>query len=223
MRHEFDRRSVLVAGAALGAATALTALPGVAHAAEGAPPAGRRWSGGKSANGWPVLEEAKLFRIEGSGQSVRLTDGDAAVILLHVARRFHYEVDQLRAGDVSGHSTDRTITEEYESNYLSGSALAIRPHAYPVGVKGGLYPQELVVVRDILAELDGVIAWGGDFGTPKESHFEIAYKPGHPKVKGVARTIRGWQEGPGNGGAGSVDAFDPQRRRRARTFARRAA
>lgn len=223
MRHGIDRRSVLVTGAALGATTALGAFSGTAHAADGAPSESRRWSGGTSANGWPVLEEAKSFRIEGSGRSVRLADGDAAVILLNVARRFHYEIDQLRADDVAGHTTNRTVVQAYESNYLSGTALAIRPLAYPSGVKGGLYPHELVVVRDILAELDGVVAWGGDFDTPKESHFEIAYEPGHPRVKGVARTIRGWHEGPGDEGAGTIDAFDPERRRRSRAFARRAA
>ncbi|MFE7759108.1 hypothetical protein [Streptomyces sp. NPDC057418] len=217
-----------MAGAALGATTALAALPGAAYAAPRVPsadgaPVGRRWPGAKSANGWPVLEEAELFRIEGSGRSVRLADGDAAVILLHVARRFHYEIDQLRDGDVTGHSTTRNAIQDYESNYLSGTALAIRPLAYPVGVKGGLYPHELVVVRDILAELDGVVRWGGDLTTPKESHFELAYAPGHPKVKGVARTIRGWDAGPGSAGAGTVDAFDPKRRSKARAFARRAA
>ncbi|MEU3186548.1 M15 family metallopeptidase [Streptomyces sp. NPDC006923] len=223
MRHEIDRRALLAAGAALGATAALTAVPGTAYAAGSVPPGGSQWSGGDSANGWPVLEEARLFRIEGSGQSVRLADGDAAVILLHVARRFHYELDPLRPGDVRGHSTNRSVAQEYESNHLSGTALAIRPHAYPVGVKGGLYPRELVVIRDILAELNGAVAWGGDFGTPKESHFEIAYQPGHPKVTGVARTIRGWREGPGNEGAGTVDAFALQRRRQAAAFARRSA
>lgn len=220
MRNVIDRRGVLLAGAALGAATALSALPGTAHAT---PPEGRRRPGGKSANGWPVLEEAELFRIEGSGRCVRLAGGDAAVILLHVARRFHYEIDQLRDGDVTGHSVTHEGVQDYESNYFSGTALAIRPLAYPVGVKGGLYPHELVVVRDILTELDGVVRWGGDLATPKESHFELAYGPGHPKMKGVARTIRGWRAGPGSEGAGSVDAFDPERRRRSRAFARRAA
>ena len=224
MTHGIDRRSVLVAGAVIGATTALTGYAGTAsaHAADGSSSGVRRWSGDRSENGWPVLEEAKLFRVEGSDRSVRLADGDAAVILLHVARRFHYEVDQLRAGDVTGHTTNRTVAQAYESNYLSGTALAIRPQAYPPGVKGGLYPNELVVVRDIVAELDGVIAWGGDFDTPKESHFEIAYRPGHPKVKGVARTIRGWRQGPGDEGAGSIDAFAPKRIDRARAFARRA-
>ncbi|MBV7248536.1 hypothetical protein [Streptomyces sp. MW-W600-10] len=217
-----------MAGAALGATTALAGFAGTAHAAPAAPsadtsPANRTWSGRRSANGWPVLPEAELMRIEGSDQSVRLADGDAATILLHVARRFHYEIDQLRDGDVTGHTTEHGIDQDYESNYLSGTALAIRPRAYPVGAKDGLYPRELVVVRDVLAELDGVVAWGGDFATPKESHFEIAYAPGHPKVKGVARTIRGWQEGPGDEGAGAVDAYGPGRLSKAEAFARRTA
>ncbi|MFD9837296.1 hypothetical protein [[Kitasatospora] papulosa] len=228
MRNQIDRRGVLLAGAAIGATTALAGLPGTAYATPAVPPAagaptGRRWPGARSANGWPVLDEADLLPIEGSGRSVRLAGGDAAVILLHVARRFHYEIDQLREGDVTGHRTARTVAEDYESNYLSGTALAIRPLAYPTGVKGGLYPHELVVVRDILAELDGAVTWGGDLAAPKESHFELAHKPGHPKIKGVARTIRGWKEGPGNAGAGTVDAFDPKRRTRAEAFARRAA
>ncbi|MEU5092348.1 hypothetical protein [Streptomyces sp. NPDC021356] len=112
------------------------------------------------------------------------------------------------------------MREPYESNHLSGTALVIRPAAYPLGVEGGLYPRELTVARDILAELDGVVAWGGDFTVPKESHFEIAYAPGHPKVKGVARKIDGWNTGPGNEGAGATDAFDPGRRTRAEAFAR---
>ncbi|GAA4306366.1 hypothetical protein GCM10023086_24570 [Streptomyces venetus] len=119
---------------------------------------------------------------------------------------------------------ERRISEEYESNHLSGTAIAIRPRSYPVGVKGGgLYPNELVVVRDILAELDGVVRWGGDFTPAKESHFEIGVKPGHPRLKGVARKILGWEEGPEDQGAGATEAFDPERRGRARAFARRAA
>ncbi|MFJ9825525.1 hypothetical protein ACIRSU_14310 [Streptomyces sp. NPDC101160] len=206
------------------------ATSGVAVAATlvefgGAAPAladSRTWQPATSSNGWSVLDHAGSHAIEGSGEHVSLADGDAATVLLHVARRFHYEIDTLRPGDVHGWTADRTVTEPYESNYLSGSALAIRPTWYPVGAKGNLYPNELVVVRDILTELDGVVAWGGDFTTPKESHFEIAVRPGHPRLKGVARKIGGWNSGPGNEGAGAVDAFDPARRRAARAFAGRA-
>ncbi|WP_260635204.1 hypothetical protein [Streptomyces angustmyceticus] len=183
----------------------------------------RAWKGPVSKNRWPVLDEATSFSIEGSGQEVSLAEGDAATILLNVARRFHYEIDSLRVGDVHGWIRDHTATETYESNYLSGSALAIRPVDYPVGAKGNLYPNELVIIRDILAELDGVVAWGGDFNRPKESHFEIALRPGHPRLKGVARKIREWNSGPGDNGAGTIDAFDPRRRSAAHTFLQRQA
>ncbi|MEU8980257.1 hypothetical protein [Streptomyces sp. NPDC048309] len=214
-----------------GPAAALPAQPGGSGAALPAQGAGSKaalparngiWRDARSANGWPVLEQAERFAVEGSGRTVELAKGDAAVILLYVARRFHYEIAPLREGDVLGHRRSRRIRERHESNQLSGTALTIRAHAYPAGVRGGLYPNELLVVRDILAELDGSVVWGGDLRSPKESHFEIALKPGHPKVKGVARRIGAWNAGPGDEGAGATDAFDPKRRARAAAFARRA-
>ncbi len=215
-RRRFAGATVGVAGAAaLG--SLLPAGQAVAAAGAGS------WTKDSTGNGWPLLEKAESFTIEGSDQGVRLAGGDAAVVLLHVARRFHYEIDRLRDGDVHGWTGERRIEAEYESNYLSGTAIAIRPLSYPVGARNGLYPNELVVVRDILAELDGVVVWGGDFTPAKESHFEVGVKPGHPRLKGVARKIVGWSEGPGDQGAGATDAFDPGRRSKARSFARRAA
>ncbi|MFI1889720.1 hypothetical protein [Streptomyces jumonjinensis] len=222
MVREFSRRRFVGATGAAAGVAVLGSLGAAGPAAAAAPAASGVWRGNRSANGWPVLEEAEEFDIEGSGRTVRLAGGDAAVILLHVARRFHYEIDQLRRGDVHGHTRSRRTRERYESNYLSGTAIAIRPEGYPVGVKGGLYPRELVIVRDILVELDGAVVWGGDLSTPKESHFEIALKPGHPKLKGVARKIQGWNDSPGEG-AGAVDAFEPKRRAQAKKFALRTA
>ncbi|AZS84144.1 hypothetical protein AB0465_02475 [Streptomyces griseoviridis] len=212
-----SRRRFIGATSGAAAAATLVNLSGTAVASADT----RTWKSATSKNGWSVLDEATVFTIEGSGRNVSLAKGDAATILLHVARRFHYEIDSLRAGDVHGWTINRDVAEAYESNYLSGSAIAIRPVAYPVGAKDNLYPNELVVVRDILAELDGVVAWGGDFKTPKESHFEIALKPSHPRVKGVARKILGWNDGPGNAGAGATDAFDPKRLKVSRTFRQR--
>ncbi|GAA3007606.1 hypothetical protein [Streptomyces fulvorobeus] len=218
---ELTRRHIIGATAGLAGAAAIGSLGATPALAADAP--ARTWTGSRSANGWEILAEAASYGIEGSGRSVRLAGGDAATILLHVARRFHYEIDELRADDVRGHRTSRKVRESYESNHLSGTAIEIRRPVYPLGSKGNFYEQELVVIRDILVELDGAVAWGGDFATPKESHFEIALKPGHPKIKGVARKIEGWNAGTGREGAGSVDAFAPDRREKSRAFARRTA
>jgi hypothetical protein len=220
MDNSVSRRRLLGAAAATG--VAMATATGAAGAAQAAPTKSVTWKRDWSANGWPVLRSAGWHNIEGSGQSVALADGHAAVILTYVARRFHYEIDQLRAGDVHGHSTLTRLAAPYESNYLSGSALAIRPLAYPVGVRGGLYPRETVVIRDILAELEGVVAWGGDFDLPKESHFEIAYRPADRRVASAAERISGWADSPGGKGPGAIDAFDPARLARARSFAGRA-
>ncbi|MCF2126932.1 hypothetical protein L1I79_10865 [Strepomyces sp. STD 3.1] len=224
---ELTRRRFVGATAGVAGAAALTSLlPAAAAAAAetaGAAGAAGSWAGERSSNGWPLLEAPESFGVEGSDQEVRLAGGDAAVVLLHVARRFHYEIGELRAGEIHGWTSGRRVAREYESNYLSGTAIAVRPLSYPAGARDGLYPNELVVVRDILAELDGVVVWGGDLTPVKESHFEIAVKPGHPRLKGVARKIEGWRKGPGDEGAGATDAFDPARREKARAFARRSA
>ncbi|MET9296629.1 hypothetical protein [Streptomyces sp. NPDC003077] len=221
--NDLSRRRVLATAGAVAGAAAL-GLPALTPTATAAPlrpdQAATTWRGSRSANGWKILGQAETHPIEGSGHSVRLAGGEAATLLLHVARRFHYEIDELRADDVTGHRTSRTVRRPHESNYLSGTAIAIRPHAYPLGVRGGLYPHELVVVRDILAELDGAVAWGGDFDVPQESHFEVALGPTHPKVRGVARKLRTWRDTPGLG-AGTVDAFEPGRREDAEAFVRR--
>ncbi|MDN5667468.1 MAG: hypothetical protein L0G87_03625 [Renibacterium salmoninarum] len=200
---ELTRRGML--GLALATSGALVfPASALAAPANGTTP----WNGSTSANGWPVLTTTPTFRIEGSNESTNLADGDSATVLLYVARRFNYEVDSLRSGDVTAHTTDRNVAQPYESNYLSGTAIAIRPLLYPVGAGGMFYPNELAVIKDILAELKGVVAWGGDASTPKESHFEIAVRPGDSKLKDAAAKIRGWDEQPSSEGAGATDAFN---------------
>lgn len=167
-----------------------------------------------------TLDEAASHTVEGSGPTVDLANGGAATLLLHVVRRFHYEIDRLREKDVTGHTTSREVRRPHESNHLSGTATAIRPHAHPLGGCGGLYPQEPVVVRDILAELDGAVVWGGDFVPPRESRFELAPGPARPKARGVARKLRSRRDVPGLG-AGTAGVFDPERRAAVKAFGRR--
>ncbi|WP_331741780.1 glycoside hydrolase domain-containing protein [Streptomyces sp. NBC_01006] len=95
---------------------------------------------------------------------------------------------------------------------------AIRALRYPLGARDGLFPHELVVVRDILADLEGVVQWGGDSTPAKESHFGIAVRPGDARLRRVASKIRGWDATPGVG-AGATDALAPGRLKAAKALA----
>ncbi|MFI6459252.1 hypothetical protein [Streptomyces sp. NPDC050528] len=75
--------------------------------------------------------------------------------------------------------------------------------------------QERTVVRDVLADRQDVVARGGDFEPVKESDFGIGVPPGDSRRSRLAQRIQGWDATPGQG-AGSIDAFEPARVRRAR-------
>jgi hypothetical protein len=211
------RRSVL--GAAVGAG-ALALLPGAA--AEGADKSARPWAGRVSANGWRIDSEAiAMYRIEGSLASVALRRGQAAAVLLHIARRWHYEiapVDTGEGGGVAAYTTGRTVRVDFESNYLSGTAIALHPTAYPLGGTERLWPYHEVIVRDILVDCDGTVAWGGDLRPAKASHFHLVAQPGDKALARVAaRLDRSRQTEVQSQTAGMVaDPATPARREMAR-------
>lgn len=187
------------------AATGAALLP--LAPADAAPDKAKDWTGSKSANGWPILAQANVYRVEGSNESIAIADGDPAALLLHVARRFNYEIDTIRSGELLGHGTNRSVSQPYESNYLSGTAIALRPALYPTGASGLLYPHELAVVRDIIAELGGAVSWGGDEEVPKESHFQLALAPDHPLLKNTAQRVRKSETTSRSKGVGAINAF----------------
>jgi hypothetical protein len=187
-----DRRRFLTLGGATLAGTALfTATPALAQAE----PAGT------SVNGWPVLGagQAQEFRIEGSGLTVWLAPA-AAPVLLHIARRFLYEIEyDVQPGEITGHTTGQHVGAPYESTYLSGSGITIRPLHYPLGAKDGFFEHEKTVIRDILADCEQVVAWGGDLDPVKESHFHITEPPTSRRYLNLVGKLHGWDNSPGKG------------------------
>lgn len=212
-----SRRRVLVSGlGAIGGALALGTATATSAAAE------TGWTRDLSQNGWPVVSEVPMTAVEGSDLAVAVLPGDVATTLVYCARRFRYELDgSLAPGDISGHTTDRRIVADYESNHLSGTAITIRQSAYPRGLQGGFFDHELVILRDILADCEGVVRWGGDLRPAMESHLQIDVPPGDPRLSRVAAKIASWNQEPGNGAGRDMDPFTEARRAEARILERR--
>jgi hypothetical protein len=101
------------------------------------------------------------FVVDGSDAVIPLRPGPGSDLLLHVARRFHYEVEALRPGDAT--------------SAAGGTILILAPGRFPAGLRGGLFPAQEATVRDILRDCDGLVCWGGDRRLrPQEGVFALA-------------------------------------------------
>ncbi|WP_152978093.1 hypothetical protein [Curtobacterium sp. S6] len=147
---------------------------------------GNYWPGRISTNGWPIIDSPPSVAVEGSSHEIRVAEGMPAALLTYVARRYHYEIHELEAGDLVSHTADRMISDSFESNYLSGTAISIRAKQHPVGAQDTYFVRELRVIEDILRELDGAVVWGGHFTNPAPAHFEIAQSPASRTVEKAA-------------------------------------
>jgi hypothetical protein len=212
----FTRRDLLGAVAGAGAFALVPGTP--ARAAETHTP---RWTGRVSANGWRIDPDAiATYRIEGSRASIALRRGEAAAVLLHVARRWHYEVAPLDTGEgggVTGYTAGRAVGADFESNHLSGTAVALHPAAYPLGGSERLLPHHEAIVRDILVDCEGTVVWGGDLRPASASQFHLVARPGDKALARVAaRLDRSRQTAVRSQTAGMVaDPASPTRRQRA--------
>ncbi|MGR8007612.1 hypothetical protein [Streptomyces hypolithicus] len=241
-----SRRTILTRAAFIAAAAATVSLPGSqflvtpAHAADQDPfsKAVRRavarakarnkrvLADARSANGWEIEKAAdqdgSIFTrpvpgVPLAGVQVRLGGPEEA--LGHVIQRFHYEIDELREGDVIGwRAPDQVGKSRPESNQASGTAVQIRPGFYPAGAQGNFFPHQVVVIRDILAELNGVIRWGGDDRVPDESLFYIAVRANDPRLMKASGSIRTWRATPGLGAGTAIDVLNADRRKAAQTL-----
>ncbi|AWT47716.1 hypothetical protein DMT42_21385 [Streptomyces actuosus] len=187
-------------------------------------------TGRPSANGWQMQKavdadgDIVTTSVPGTGLTVALRMGDTATLLVHVARRFHYEVDALGTGgepnSLEGWVAPSAVRDSRrpESNQASGTAVVIRPGSYPVGVRDCFTEGQRLVFRDILADTEGVVRWGGDDRRPYEGLFYLDVPPGDARLARVAAKIRRWNEVPGAGAGLVPDVTEPARRLRAARY-----
>ncbi len=144
-------------------------------------------------------------------------------VLVHVVGRIHYEVDGLGARDeprpVEGWIPPSGVRDSRlpESNQASGTAVVIRPDFCPPGAKGAFTAGQQLVVRDILADAEGVVRWGGDDRRPYRACSISPCAPVTHVWRGSAK-IRARNETPGAGAGVLADMSQPSRRRRAARY-----
>ncbi|MDX3534202.1 hypothetical protein PV721_07445 [Streptomyces sp. MB09-01] len=225
MNIEFSRRTVLKQFTGVAAGAALVSAGGTLLAPAPAVAADSTWRRSTSANGWSIPNARSAFTgtcdIQGTGLTVVLRQGDTATVLAYLAQRFHYDVARLESGrgEIVGYRAARKVRADFESNHLSGTALALYPETYPLGVTGNFFPYQVTAIRDILAELGGVVKWGGDTRPSMESMFFIDVPPESQQLKQVAATLRAWQLTPSKG-AGTQNVEDPTRMKASKELAK---
>lgn len=162
-----------------------------------------------SQNGWPIEETVdgggniSKVSIEGTPLEVAMRLGEVTIILTHVIRRYHYEIDALLFGEVEGFKYPSADALRTDGNHCSGTAIDIRPEWYPRGSFGGYSDREKSIIKSILSDCEGVVVWGGFEDSNDESHFEIAVGPDDSLLFAVADKLRHWSATAGLG-AGSL-------------------
>ncbi|MFF0290223.1 hypothetical protein [Streptomyces sp. NPDC005262] len=184
-------------------------------------PSTNRWEMQKAADdGGDIVTR----HVAGTGLKVSLRMGDTEAVLIHVIRRYHYEVDALglhgEPNPVEGWVAPSAVRDSRlpESNQASGTAVVIRPDSYPPGMRGGFTAGQQLIIRDIVADTEGVVRWGGEDRRPYEGLFYLTVRPGDARLARVAAKLRTWDETPGAGAGVVPDVTEPSRRRRAARY-----
>lgn len=138
-----------------------------------------------SYNGWLASRNASDFGgledliIAGEFFAPGVRAGDVHTVLQYVAEQMHRRVEPVVKGgwhtaDDWGYSYRTNRNANNLSCHASGTAIDYNATRHPNGVAGTFSAAQVSEIRKILAEVNNVVKWGGDFsGTKDEMHFEI--------------------------------------------------
>lgn len=151
--------------------------------------------GTKSQNGWPVDPPRSARVIPGTNVKVTVADGPAGDVLMHVLGQVSARVEHAGLNSTKGEADDwgyakRTVRNSSAiSNHASATAVDINATRHGLGATGTFTPEQVAEIHKIIGEVDGVVAWGGDYtGRKDEMHFEIDATP--EEVARVAERLR---------------------------------
>lgn len=147
----------------------------------------------RSQNGWAIDASGALqdrTPIEGVDFPNGVLAGDVAVVFRYLIGRLHREVERIIPGACWGWFVKTIEGSTTPSNHGSGTAVDFNATRHPMGARNTFSRAQQATIREILADLDGVVRWGGDYtGRPDDMHFEIV--KGAAAVRAVASKIRG--------------------------------
>lgn len=153
-----------------------------------------------SYNGWPASRYPSQIGINtrwtvlGHDFPGGVKGGDVQVVFEYLVKQLHARVEPIQwyaPGDEWGYNYRLNVNDLSSlSCHASGTAIDYNATRHPNGRRGTFSAAQVKQIRAILAELDGVVRWGGDFsGTPDEMHFEI--RGSFTAVATVAKKLRG--------------------------------
>jgi len=145
-----------------------------------------------SQNGWPCYTQANPPSYKSCWATGRLAP-DAAPVLEYLMEQFDKRVERINVGEIKDDDwafAPRNIEGTSTiSNHASGTAVDLNATKHPQFKVGTFTPAQVTEIRKILAELDGVGRWGGDYPAARrdEMHFEI--NAGPAKVAAVVKKL----------------------------------
>lgn len=150
----------------------------------------------KSQNGWSALTSSSKRLAPFRWITGKVRYRHVHQVLEHLCARFNAEVETINVAWSWGYAPRNVRgSSTVVSNHASATAIDLNAPAHPLGVRGTFSGRQVAVIRDILADLDGVIRWGGDYkNRPDEMHFEIVGTPA--QVKAAAKALKAAAEAP---------------------------
>lgn len=106
---------------------------------------------------------------------ISLRKGDVSVVLLHFARWYDKNIEQLTPADTGGYNPRSILGSTVLSNHASGTAEDLRWNKHPRGKHNTFTAGQKEKIEKQLAFYEGAIRWGGNYvsATIDEMHFEI--------------------------------------------------
>jgi len=160
-----------------------------------------------SYNGWPASQNPAEINIVKFGDKYGFPfpggarGGDVHTVLGYVATQLHKRVEPCISGWCWGYNYRANVNNPSTlSCHSSGTAIDWNAPNHPNGARNTFTSGQVGVIRQILAEVQGAVQWGGDYtGTRDEMHFEIIVNA--KTLAPIAASLAG-------GGTGTGDWFD---------------